>query len=56
MTPQQISAAQGLVLAVLAALVAAGTITDSVSSTVAGIAGAIITAAAAFLVKRPRDH
>ena len=56
MSPQQISAVQGLVLAIIGALVAAGVIDPGLSDTLTGVLAAVITAVAAFLVKRPRDH
>lgn len=55
MSEQQINALKGLILAVLAALVAGGVITGDVSDTVAAVAGAIITALAAFVVRKPSD-
>ena len=55
MSSAQIAALKGVVLAVLAALVAGGVITDSVSDTVTALAGAVLTAVAAFIVPRPKD-
>ena len=56
MSEKQVSALQGVVLAVLAALVAYGVVDPGVSDTVTGILVTVLTAVAAFAVKRPRDH
>lgn len=54
MTDKQIQAVKTAVLAVLAALVAGGVITNSVSDVVAAVAGAVLTVLAA-LITSPRD-
>lgn len=56
MSDAQISALQGVVLAVLTALVAYGTISSDASAAVAALITATLTAVGAFLVKRPKDH
>jgi uncharacterized membrane protein YccC len=55
MSEAQVNALRGVVLAVLAALVAAGVVTPDVNDAVVGVAAAVLTAVAAFLVKRPKD-
>jgi hypothetical protein len=56
MTPKQISALQGIILAILSALVAAGTIDPGMSDTLTGLVAAALTVLAAFFVTAPSDH
>lgn len=55
MTNAQIAALKGVVLAVLAALVAGGVIDPGLSDALTGIVAALLAAAAAFFVPRPKD-
>lgn len=54
MSDSQIQAVKGFALAVLAALVAGGVITSTVSDGVAAVAGAALTLLAAFITA-PKD-
>lgn len=56
MSEKQLSALQGVVLSVLAALVVAGALADDVSKALVGVVTAVFVAVGAFVVKRPRDH
>lgn len=55
MSDARINAVKGVVLAVLAALVAAGVVDPGLSDTLTGIVAAVITAVAAFVVSKPSD-
>lgn len=55
MTTELLSRIQGVVLAVLAVIVATGTITPDLSRPIEGLSAAIITLIAAWRVRRPRD-
>ena len=55
MTDARLAAIRGVILAVLAALVAGGVIDPGLSDAVTGIVAAVLTAAAAFLVSKPSD-
>lgn len=55
MSETQINALRGVVLAVLAALVAGNVIDAGLSDAVTAVAAAVLTAVGAFLVKRPKD-
>ena len=55
MSSAQIAAVRGVILAVLAALVAGGVIDPGLSDTLTGIVAAVLTAVAAFIVPRPKD-
>jgi len=56
MSEKQLSALQGVVLAVVAALVVAGALTDEVSKAVLGVVTAVFVVLGAFFIKRPQDH
>lgn len=55
MSDPQIAALKGVVLAVLAALVAGGVIDPGLSDTLTGVVAAVLAAVAAFFVPRPQD-
>jgi hypothetical protein len=55
MSEAQVNALRGVVLSVLAALVAANVIDPGLSDAITGVVVALLTAVAAFLVARPKD-